>query len=57
MCVRCGDTRHLHYHHVASFAEEHLRADPENLVLLCKPCHDWTHSKANANRELIELGL
>lgn len=62
-CEKCGlDHRHIdrdamkfHVHHVASFAKHpERRADPENLKLLCAPCHRWVHS--NANTENLFLG-
>lgn len=53
-CVRCKRSAKditMHVHHIVSFAVEHLRADPENLVLLCEDCHRWVHSKENADNE------
>jgi hypothetical protein len=40
----------FHIHHVWSFQIEELRANPAILVLLCRACHLWVHSKANATR-------
>lgn len=58
-CVRCAmDLRHARgacaIHHVKSFANKDLRTEPENLVLLCKPCHLWVHSRKNVNKEFIK---
>lgn len=41
----------FHIHHIESFANAELRADPTNLVLLCEPCHRFVHSKENTERE------
>lgn len=63
-CQRCkkhniaeGMRGTFHVHHVVSFSVESLRAELSNLVLLCRPCHLWVHSKKNTNKEFIkELG-
>lgn len=56
-CQRCGTPAKVrgrfHIHHIVSFAVRELRADPENLVLLCGPCHRWVHSKANTDLAFI----
>jgi len=58
-CQRCGLVHSetpdmpMHIHHVVSFADRKLRADPDNLVLLCETCHRWIHSKKNKDREFI----
>lgn len=44
----------LHIHHIISFAIRHLRCDMNNLILLCKKCHLWAHSKKNVNKDYIE---
>ncbi|MBD0863895.1 DUF222 domain-containing protein [Gordonia sp. zg691] len=38
----CGRTRHLHAHHV-EFWSAGGRTDPDNLILLCGPCHRSLH--------------
>ena len=43
-------------HHVDSFAIVERRADPDNIVLLCDTCHDWTHSRKNTNRLFLGRG-
>lgn len=62
-CERCGkDHRSIstrgrngfHVHHIVSFAVSALRAMPTNLVLLCRACHLFVHSKANVTREFLE---
>ncbi|MFA5636654.1 MAG: HNH endonuclease signature motif containing protein [Anaerovoracaceae bacterium] len=53
-CVRCGKSAEdavLHVHHIVSFAVEALRAEPDNLILLCARCHRWVHSKRNRKGE------
>jgi hypothetical protein len=42
----------FHIHHIKSFARyPDLRAEPTNLVLLCRPCHLWVHSKKNTENK------
>lgn len=62
-CRRCGlDHRGLakdqrgsfHVHHIVSFMIRELRADPGNLVLLCKACHRFIHGKNNTDRMFIK---
>jgi len=62
ICQNCGldhrtidrRVRRFHVHHINSFAAfADLRADPENLVLLCDVCHRWVHSRANADKKFI----
>ena len=52
-CQRCGNKDNLHVHHIVTFANKELRADIDNLVLLCAKCHRFVHSKKNNNREYI----
>lgn len=56
ICQRCGKHHNtaerrgtFHIHHIVSFEVKELRASPSNLVLLCRPCHLWVHSKNNAD--------
>lgn len=37
-------------HHVEPFANVALRAVESNLVLLCRKCHRWVHSKKNVGK-------
>jgi len=62
-CELCGlDHRSIdrskikfHVHHIQSFTTvPHLRANPDNLKLLCAPCHKWVHSKQNKENIFIE---
>jgi len=61
MCARCGVHRcdtpdEFHIHHIESFANEALRCNLANLVLLCKTCHNFVHSNDNEEREFIVKG-
>jgi hypothetical protein len=64
-CERCGldyrsvnrDTERFHVHHIVPFAVRELRAAVLNLVLLCRGCHLFVHSKANADCEFIASPL
>ena len=59
ICRRCGISQcaaakqghKMHVHHVVGFRVKHLRCELSNLVLLCKGCHLFVHSKANAMRQ------
>ena len=58
-CQRCqmhrDDSKDMpfHIHHIESFANADLRADIDNLVLLCEACHRFIHSKKNTGREYL----
>lgn len=43
----------FHIHHVVSFADKELRAEPSNLVLLCEACRQFVHSRENLTREYL----
>lgn len=60
ICQRCnkkhntrGNRGTFHIHHIISFEIKKHRTDPNNLLLLCKKCHLWIHSKKNINHEYI----
>ena len=60
VCQRCGKNHNdelnrgnFHIHHIVSFMVRELRTDVNNLVLLCKDCHKFVHSKKNINKEFI----
>lgn len=60
-CQRC-DKHHntavsrgtFHIHHLVSFQVKELRTDSSNLVLLCKECHKFVHSKKNTEKQYIK---
>jgi len=57
-CLRCGSrgtgARGLHAHHVKPWAgNEALRFDENNIVTLCRKCHEWVHSRKNKKNEYI----
>ena len=55
-CQRCGfneDTNSIDIHHISPFENKEFRAVLSNLVLLCKKCHGWVHSKKNKSKEFI----
>lgn len=55
ICRRCGANAKgsSALHHVIPFGNTSHRASADNLVTLCKVCHDFVHSKANVTGELI----
>lgn len=59
-CQRCGKRKisqeEYHIHHIISFKDKKLRLALNNLVLLCKDCHHFVHSKKNKNGEFLEGG-
>jgi len=59
-CERCGAHHNtakargtFHIHHIESFMVRELRAVVSNLALMCKRCHLFVHSNANATKEFI----
>lgn len=59
-CQRCTKRHNgsrsggaFHIHHIVSFQVEALRADTENLILLCAECHRFVHGKRNEDQILI----
>lgn len=59
-CQRCGkkytnqEKKMFAIHHIISFANKEKRCDPDNLILLCKVCHHWVHSRKNINKDFIK---
>jgi thymidylate synthase (FAD) len=60
-CQKCGAHHNtaksrgtFHIHHIVSFMVRELRADVDNLVLLCRDCHHWVHSKSNESKLFIK---
>ena len=60
-CERCSldsrsmpaKDRRFHVHHIVSFQVRESRANSDNLVLLCAPCHKFVHSKRNVENIFI----
>jgi hypothetical protein len=57
-CRRCkakpSMQNKLHGHHVKPWAgNPGARFDLNNLITLCKNCHNWVHSKKNTKREYL----
>lgn len=51
-CQRCGNEQStdnpLHVHHIKPWAgNPEYRFDLENVIVLCRNCHRWVHSKKN----------
>jgi HNH endonuclease len=44
----------FHIHHIISFKSKEHRSNVDNLVLLCKSCHNWVHSRKNVNKKFIK---
>lgn len=45
-CVKCGETKKLHAHHIKSFKEyPELRYDLDNGMTLCVSCHQKEHKR------------
>lgn len=43
-CQKCGAPDHLHGHHIKHYATHpDLRDDPQNILVLCGPCHALEH--------------
>jgi hypothetical protein len=61
ICQNCGkhhntelNRGNFHIHHIVSFQIRELRTELSNLVLLCKECHKWVHSKKNTDKKFIK---
>ena len=56
-CQRCNTKHRYHIpidiHHIVSFSVKELRCVISNLVLLCKDCHKFVHSKKKTGGEFI----
>lgn len=59
-CQVCGlhqnnfRDKKFHIHHIQSFMVVEKRCDPENLVLVCPPCHHFLHSNKNISKQFIK---
>jgi len=47
----------FHLHHIVPFEVVELRCVLSNLILFCKKCHNWVHSRKNKKGEYIEAVL
>lgn len=61
ICQNCGKDHRdeknrgtFHIHHIVSFQVKELQTEPSNLVLLCKDCHKFVHSKLNVTKKFIK---
>jgi len=61
-CQRCGkhhntkkNRGNFHIHHIVSFSVKETRTDINNLILFCKECHKWVHSKQNKNKLWLKI--
>jgi hypothetical protein len=53
-CRRCGSVDNIHTHHVKRWAgNPESRFDLNNIIVLCKQCHSWVHSRRNATCEFL----
>lgn len=57
-CQRCltkfnHDGEGFHCHHIIPFGNKETRLDINNIVLLCKTCHNFVHSRLNTGREFL----
>lgn len=60
-CQRCGKHHNtaksrgtFHIHHIISFQHRETRSCVDNLVLLCRKCHLFVHSRKNINNDFIK---
>jgi len=60
ICQNCGKNHNteknrgnFHIHHIISFQHKPTQTDYNNLILLCKKCHIWVHSKKNIENKFI----
>lgn len=44
----------FHIHHIISFQVKELQTEVSNLVLLCRDCHKFVHSKRNTTKKFIK---
>lgn len=53
-CQKCHGKKHLHLHHIIPVVDGQDDS-PENLITLCKYCHDeWEHL-INAHTEIVDF--
>lgn len=61
ICQLCGKDHRdevnrgtFHVHHIVSFQVKALQTKVSNLVLLCRDCHKFVHSKRNVTKKFIK---
>lgn len=59
-CGRCGERfnhtqQTFEVHHIRPFYTGKQQTDYSNLILVCRPCHTWIHSKRNKKSEYLDL--
>ena len=56
-CRRCSMIQRrgqqYHIHHCVPFEHVEYRTNANFLILVCKPCHSWIHSKKNTESEWL----
>jgi len=45
ICEKCEDYKDLHVHHIKPINEGGARLDPDNLMTLCRSCHEKVHGR------------
>lgn len=60
-CGRCEISKtndiEMHIHHITSFVVKDMRCDLNNLILVCKKCHNWIHSKKNTDKLFVAYSI
>ena len=61
-CQRCGEKfnhtqKTFEVHHIRPFWTGKQRTTYSNLILVCRKCHTWIHSKKNLNRNYILIEI
>ena len=46
-CQICGSKENAEGHHLFEFAYENGAYDPENIITLCRKCHNMVHHKSS----------
>lgn len=52
MCTKCGSKENLHVHHLTYDNHHNERAHLENLITVCKSCHEEIHGRVFDNFEI-----